>query len=275
MNEAVQQLPQPGFTQTVNPLMQKLRLPGTTVKLPSGGLFYDNGELREGVVDGEVHVYPMTAIDEIIMKSPDKLFSGDAVREIFSRCVPDILNVDEIFTKDIDFLIIALRKVSYGSDLDLKHDHECGTEENPSKTHTYVCSLDPFLVNAKSIDPTTVSTNFSFTLESGQTMSIRPMRYIDIITAMQSSDEDLTPEQQEIALFKTLVSMIHDVDGITDESMIIDWLTKLPALWIQKMFEKIESTSDWGAEQTVHTECKDCGEKIAIHAPINPLNFFM
>ena len=59
-----------------NPLLRNIQLPGDTVRLPSRGIFYNNGELTPSTQNGEVHVYPMKAIDEIIMRSPDKLLSG-------------------------------------------------------------------------------------------------------------------------------------------------------------------------------------------------------
>jgi len=39
-----------------NPLLENLRLPGETVRLPSGGMFYKNGELASHVNNGEIHV---------------------------------------------------------------------------------------------------------------------------------------------------------------------------------------------------------------------------
>ena len=84
---------------TENPLLSKVRMPGETYRLPSNDLFYHNDELDPSVRDGEVHVYPMTAVDEIIMKSPDMLFSGKAVEEVFLRCVPQIKKPMELLGK--------------------------------------------------------------------------------------------------------------------------------------------------------------------------------
>ena len=65
-----------------NPLLSKLNMPGATFKLPSCGLFYTSGEITPDVVDGEVHVQPMTGYDELLLKSPDMLFSGQGVNKV-------------------------------------------------------------------------------------------------------------------------------------------------------------------------------------------------
>ena len=56
-----------------NPLLARVEMPGSTFQLPSRGLFYNNDELRGDVEMGEVHISPMSAYDEILMKSPDHL----------------------------------------------------------------------------------------------------------------------------------------------------------------------------------------------------------
>jgi len=116
-----------------NPLLQRIQMPGETFRLPSGGLFYEKGILSEKVVDGEIHVFPMTGIDEITLKTPDLLFSGNAVKQVFSRCIPDVLQPGKLLAKDVDFLIICLRKVSFGSEMDLTYTHF----REKAKEHNY------------------------------------------------------------------------------------------------------------------------------------------
>jgi len=89
----------------INPLLTRVEMPGSTFQLPSRGLFYDNGELRDDVEMGEVHVHPMSAFDEILMKTPDALFSGEAVHKVFLRCIPQVLQPVELLAKDVDFLL--------------------------------------------------------------------------------------------------------------------------------------------------------------------------
>ena len=87
-----------------NPLLERIRIPGETFTLPSQGIFYKNGELDDDSKNGEVYIYPMVTYDEIVLKTPDKLFSGEAITEVFQRCVPQIKKPMELLAKDVDFI---------------------------------------------------------------------------------------------------------------------------------------------------------------------------
>ena len=59
-----------------NPLIQAYRKPALYIPLPSGGEFYQTKPKLS--IDGELAVYAMTARDELITKTPDALFNGEA-----------------------------------------------------------------------------------------------------------------------------------------------------------------------------------------------------
>lgn len=102
------------MTETTNPLLTKIQLPGKTFRLPSRGYFYKDGEIDESVVNGEILVNSMTTVDEITLRSPEYLFSGEAIERVFKRCIPEVKKPLKLLSKDIDFLLACLRVVSYG-----------------------------------------------------------------------------------------------------------------------------------------------------------------
>lgn len=101
-----------------NPLKQYFRRPAIYLKLPSEGKYYPAGTI-EMPVNGEVPVYPMTAVDEITTKTPDALFNGSAVVEIIKSCVPCIKNPWEIPLIDLDPILIAIRTATNGNNMDI------------------------------------------------------------------------------------------------------------------------------------------------------------
>lgn len=113
----------------INPLKQYFRRPAMYLKLPSGGKFYD-----ESVVvmpdNGELPVYPMTAIDEITTKTPDALFNGKAVTEVIRSCIPAIINPELITGVDLDAILIAIRAASVGTEMDIESKCPSCKEEN-------------------------------------------------------------------------------------------------------------------------------------------------
>jgi hypothetical protein len=256
-----------------NPLLNRLRLPGETFRLPSQGLFYTDGELSPDVKDGEVHIYPMTTIDEIVIRSPDKLYSGEAISEVFSRCIPQILKPTELFTKDVDFLMVCLRRLSYGDSLSVNFKHTC----DDAKVHEYPISMDGFIRQCKRIDPTTISSNYSITMENGQVVLIRPLRYSGYISIMQqNTNADIqSPEDMLRQTMNTLINVIYQVDDITDKSQIIEWLSKIPTGWGNVISKAIDGMAEWGIDFVINTKCADCDEDIKLPIPANPISFFM
>ncbi len=275
MEEGVESTPQPAAPPAVqNPLLDRIKLPGETFTLPSGGLFYNNGELDESVRDAEVHVHPMTAIDEIVIKTPDMLFSGDAVRQVFARCIPQVKKPDMLLAKDVDFLMVCLRKVSYGDEIQIEHKHDC---EN-AKNHTYSVDVTQFIKKAKRIDPTTVAKEFTVEMPNGQVVMIQPIRFKDFVRVMQlaNTEEQIEdPEKLRDMLVESVSNLIVKVDDISDNQMIREWLAQVPPMFMKKVNERVDQTLEWGPEFGAEVKCADCGTKMNIIAPMNPLAFFI
>jgi hypothetical protein len=101
-----------------NPLSQYFRQPAIYARLPSNGEFYPAGTL-DMPANGELPVYPMTAIDEITYRTPDALFNGSAVITVIQSCVPNIKDAWAIPSTDIDTLLTAIRIASYGHDMEV------------------------------------------------------------------------------------------------------------------------------------------------------------
>ena len=106
-----------------NPLGQYFRKPGLNVRLPSGGKFY--AIPPKMTVDGEIAVFPMTAKDELLVKNADSLLNGDALINLVRSCVPDIVNPAEMPNPDLDAVLLAIRKATYGNKLDINANCPC------------------------------------------------------------------------------------------------------------------------------------------------------
>jgi len=255
-----------------NPLLARVEMPGSTFQLPSRGLFYKNGELRDDVEMGEIHVSPMSAYDEILMKTPDQLFSGDAVEKVFNRCIQQVLKPKELIAKDVDFLLVCLRQVTYGDEMKVSFMHTC----EDAKSNDYVIKLSEFLGTTKRIDPTTVGKIYSITMENGQVVQLHPAKFSDVIKMFQETEGAAQSPEAELEMSVFVIqSIIASVDGIVDTTQIQEWIKSISAGWLRQLTDTIEQTSDFGADFTLKTTCQDCDEDISIHTPINPISFFM
>lgn len=106
------------MTQNANPLRQYFRQPAIYLRLPSGGNHWAAGSL-DMPPNGELPVYPMTAIDEITYRTPDALFNGQAVVSVIQSCIPHIKNAWAAPMPDVNAILTAIRIASYGHDLEI------------------------------------------------------------------------------------------------------------------------------------------------------------
>jgi hypothetical protein len=267
-----------------NPLIRTLRLPGETVALPSRGLFYKNNEVSpEVVLSGEIYVQPMTTYEEILMKTPDMLFTGQSIVQTFARCIPQIYDPLELLAADVDFLLIALRKISLGANISITYTHNC---EN-AKQYEYNVDINKFIKETKYVDPTSIVSSFSHTLPNGQEVNLRPFRFKDILEISQVAvNEPIGDNVSELDtaafMLKLLVAgtrpailnVIAEGEVIENPAFIEEWVRALPVLWLKELARVIEKANKWGTNPSAAIICKDCQKPLDVQIPLNPQNFF-
>lgn len=107
---------QPSFKE--NPLNGYMRQPKLYIRLPSEGKYWAKGSI-ENTETGEYPVYSMTAKDELMLKVPDAVISGQAVVNVIQHCIPNIKNAWSIPILDLDAVLIAIRMATYGDKMKL------------------------------------------------------------------------------------------------------------------------------------------------------------
>ena len=122
--------PQPQPERAQNPLQAYFRKPAIYIKLPSEGQYNEPEEI-DMPNNGELAVYPMTAKDEILMRTPDALMNGATTVEVIQSCVPNIKNAWKLCALDIDMILVSIRIASYGETTDVKGIcPKCNAENN-------------------------------------------------------------------------------------------------------------------------------------------------
>lgn len=101
-----------------NPLRQYFRRPAVFFSLPSKGKGY-SPDIVEMTETGELPVYPMTAIDEITVRTPDALYNGSAVADLIKSCVPNIKDPWRLNSTDLDAVLIAIRAAGGQENLEI------------------------------------------------------------------------------------------------------------------------------------------------------------
>lgn len=112
-----------------NPLQQFYRQPKIYVPLPSNGIYNKLGSISGD--PSHMSIYSMNGMDEILMKTPDALLTGDSTAKLFESCCPGIKDGWEVTSLDADLLLTAIRIATFGNVLEVTHTcPKCGTEND-------------------------------------------------------------------------------------------------------------------------------------------------
>lgn len=204
---------------TPNPLKKYFRQPKIYVSLPSKGKFYGLNSLEE-TDTGQLPVFPMTARDEITMKTPDALVNGQATVEVIQSCIPNIKNAWDIPTIDLDIILVALRVASYGETMEVKIKTPVTKEEK-----TYSLNLVNILNDLSIIE-------YNNVIElDDMTVYIRPLTYRDFTkTSMKAFEEqkifkilnnEKISEDEKLLKFNESFKKLTDITITTLEKSIM------------------------------------------------------
>jgi len=275
--------------QNSNPLFKHFRQPAIFLKLPSGGKYWTPNSLSLPA-SGEVGVMPMTAKDEVMLRTPDALMNGQGVVSVVESCVPAITNAWGCPTIDIDAILIAIRIATYGDDMDI--DSKCPNCDNENR---HQMSLGPLLMKVKSPDYST-----SIEIE-GLIFKFKPQNYLqsnksNLIDFEEQKimqlvgDETIDDEtrkaqfdlhlQNVVDIGNTLISnqteSITTEEGIvvTDSNHIREFYKNTTNKIIKLVQNKIAEINSVMSIQPAHVFCEACEKEYDVKIEFDYGNFF-
>lgn len=207
-------------TEAPNPLQKYFRQPKVYVTLPSKGKFYSLGAISLPE-NGEIPVFPMTASDELTIKTPDALLNGQATVDVIKSCVPCINDPWLMPSIDLDAMLIALRIATFGEQLDI-------TTTIPGTSITKEYGIDLRVLLNKLV---TVEFNDQLIVDDMK-VSIRPLNYREFTKSSMKTFE----EQRVFAL-------VND-DTMSEEDKIAQFtqsFKRLTAMTIDSMISAVVS----------------------------------
>ncbi len=271
-----------------NPLKQYFRRPSVYMKLPSGGAGYPEGSL-DLPDNGELPIYPMTAIDEITARTPDALFNGTAVVELIRSCVPNIKDPWAVTNVDLDALLVAIKAASSPSG-EMDVESQCPKCEDVS---TFKIVLGGILAGLTNPD-------FDTELEVGDlSIKFRPLSFKEVNQAsieqfdlqrMFASLENMTDEDQKskamqealaritnltmVLLSKSIVHIKTPSIPVTELDYILDFLQHCD----RNLYIQIRDYSSKMREQSeikpMKFTCASCSHEYEQSITLNPTDFF-
>lgn len=271
-----------------NPLAKHFRQPAIYIKLPSEGAYYDESVITVPE-NGELPIYPMTALDEISYRTADALFNGAAVANVIKSCVPAFKDPWQISTADLDTLLISIRMASYGHEMEFT-----STCPKCEEISDFGIDLRTILESVKVPDYSTPVTNGDISIH------FKPLSYREqndnniaqfqdqkMLEALPASD---LPEEEKLAKIQeaftnisllTLnaiadsIAMIKAGDDIVvDKGHIKEYLQNCDNKHFDKIRKKIEHIKEASEIKPLKITCDKCQHAYETPFTLNVANFF-
>jgi len=268
-----------------NPLQKYFRQPKVYISLPSKGIYSRAGSFE--TVEN-MPVYAMTGMDEILVKTPDALLTGEATIKIIESCCPSIKDAWEVSNLDIDMLLSAIRIATYGHNMTVTH------------TCKHCETLNDYDVDVRNFVEHFGQCEYDNTIQLDElTIRLRPLNYKEITDynlrsfalqrqlsqgIQQNSDDD----QQKLVskLFNDLAGIQAEVylqgvesvevpEGVVDRKEYIkDWLANSEKSIYDAIKSQIEKNRSTWQLPTQKVICPECGTDGEFSIDLDQASFF-
>jgi hypothetical protein len=271
-----------------NPLKSYFRQPAIYLRLPSGGKFYPPGAINMPA-NGELPVYPMTAIDEITYRTPDALFNGSAVVSVIQSCVPDILDPWAIPTQDVDSILVSIRIASYGHNMEIattcpacSNDAEYGldlrTVLDQIKSPNYEQSMKyrDMEIFFKPLTYKNLNENNAMQFEEQKLLSILPDADVaeDVkMNALSDALKKITSITVK-ALCQSISAVKTPTALVSEPEYIEEMLQNCDRTLFNQLRDHIIKIKGMAELQPVHVKCRECSNEYDQSITLDMTNFF-
>jgi len=296
------------FTQTNssisndNPLKGYFRQYDRWISLPSKEMGIYPPDIAELNDDGEIGVMPMTSNDEIVLKNPDALLNGEAMRHVLKSCCPSIKDPDRMILNDVEALMVAIRLASYGKDMEMEVKcPECGTMnnvvldlENVLNAMGYLNSEHSVVIQHKDGDPLRVHM-IPYLYSSYLKLQKQSFEEEKIIRATQQTGDETLDEMKKIKKIsecytriahlniQLMTECITKVTSESDENMVVEdrnhireFVSNISRESAKKISNALEETTNVGINREYDVVCsnEDCGHQWKEKISFDPSSFF-
>lgn len=246
-----------------NPLETYFRQPAIYITLPSKGEYYPPDTITFNE-NKEIAVYPMTAKDEIVMKTPDALLTGQSTVDVIQSCIPAIKDAWKIPSIDIDTILIAIRIATYGEEMPVSIPIT-EIKESLSASVNLTNALERVnghVPNTELILPSGIKVKIKpidYAMMSRQAMRVYDeQRMVRTVQDSELDDETKTKKYMEVftkvAMYSvdemiSSIDTIHTPDGkqVTEQGYITEFVQNMDVSTSKLIKQKIDEIRKTGA----------------------------
>lgn len=271
-----------------NPLAKHFRQPAIHMELPSGGRWWRPGSLQMPATQ-QLPIYPMTARDEILLRTPDALMNGSSIVELLQNCCPSIKDAWGCPSVDIDALLIGLRIASYGPDIEINSQCPHCKAENK---HSFSLTDRLGAIRCPNFD--------KIYYHEGLTFKFKPMNYFNttnennvsfreskLLEALETTDSDEVKQANiKDAILRlteaNVLSVSHQTESITmsdgtvvvDHQYIHDYYKNVSGETLRSILANLKDLYQEVAVADNHAQCAECAKTYTIPFTFDYTSFF-
>ena len=270
-----------------NPLKKYFRQPKIYIKLPSKGVYSSPGSLNGDPTN--VAVFGMTGMDEILMKTPDALLTGEATIKVIESCCPTIQDGWELCLLDLDPLLTAIRIATQGNTMSVTHQctacnavNDYDIELGTIVEHYNKCEYDNKIVLKDlsiKIQPLTYKQWTVFQMQNFQLQ--RQLKQIMEMTDEQQQGKlvnelyTLLTDIQKQAIFLQIASVDTGNQIVEEREFIVEWLDNCDKDIFDAVKNKIEENRVAWEIPKIAAACDSCKAENQIAITMDQTSFFV
>lgn len=269
-----------------NPLQQYFRQPRIFISLPSHGIYNAPGTING---DAErISVFGMTGMDEILMKTPDALLSGESTAKVINSCCPAITDPWDLCNLDADLVLTAIRIATYGNTMSvIKTCDKCNTENeydldlNKLIEHYARCVYDNKLV-LKDLTVKIRPLNYKLSTD----FALRNFQLQQQLSQLADIKDDAEQKTVLAGLFQKLATLqneifvagIESVDTgkvvVSEREFIAEWVDNCDTAVVESIKQHIQKNQDLWTDVKHNVVCENCSTESSISVDMDQSSFF-
>lgn len=277
-----------------NPLSQFFRQATVYVKLPTKGLWYADNSVTL-TQDGEVGIFPLSALDDILLNTPDAMLNGQALEKVVKNCVPDIKDIKKLLIPDLEAIFVGIKGASNNGKFDL--DRKC---PKCSHENTYEVNCNNLLAATNFINEQDTEIAFQddlivhvkpYTFEMRQIFIKREFEEERLLRAVDDSNKEIDDLTKARILAESIdriskitfdlvsrsvekIVLVKQNKTIVDKKHINEWLVNISKAQADIVIEAVNKLNAAGISKALPVTCSKCQHSWEETMSFDPSSFF-
>lgn len=277
-----------------NPLKKYFRQPGTYVKLPTKGRWYGKDDINL-TNESEVAVYSLSAIDDILLNTPDAMLNGQALEKVITNTVPDIRNIKRLMLPDLESIFVGIKAATNNNRLDV--DRKCPKCEHEN---TFELNCIALLDSATMISEDDLSINFDdklivhvkpYDFEMRQIFIKREFEEEKLLRSLDANNSEMDELTKANILGESVdrlskitfelvsrsierIEIKDDDTVVTDPAFINEWLVGISKAQADIVIDVVNRLNTAGVPKDIKAVCSNCGHQWDDRLNFDPTSFF-